>query len=76
METQSIAVHNQVRLLFDKLHLHQNYVRVEHEVTSVTHKYLKKMDCTIEENLNDLEVYGCDKANYEGVKDYMKKFFG
>ncbi len=63
LETQSYAIHNQVRLLFEGFNLSSHYIRVEQEINSQAHKCLKKLDCATEANMNDLEVFGREKSN-------------
>lgn len=75
LETQAFAIHNQVRLLFESFGLSSHYTRIEHKITSDTHQRLKKLDCATEANLNDLEVYGRNRADLEGVKSETIKIF-
>jgi patatin-like phospholipase/acyl hydrolase len=75
LETQAFAIHNQMRLLFESFGLSSHYTRIEHEITSETHQHLKELDCTTEANLNDLEVYGRNRADLEGVKIKTIKIF-
>ena len=75
LETQSYAIHNQMRLLFESFKIPSQYTRIEHEISSKTHSNLKKLDCTKEDNLNDLEVYGRNRADLEAVKNETIKIF-
>jgi patatin-like phospholipase/acyl hydrolase len=75
LETQSLAIHNQLRLLFQNLNLTSRYIRVEHDQISRSHNCLKTLDCATKANLNDLEVYGRERANIEGVKKQIIAFF-
>lgn len=75
LETQAVAIHNQMRLLFESFGLSSHYTRIEQEISSPTHQHLKELDCATEANINDLEVYGRNKADLEGVKSETINIF-
>jgi uncharacterized protein len=74
-ETQSLAIHNQINLLFNSMELGRQYIRIEEPLLSKSHKCLAKMDCANHVNLNDLEVLGRNRANYEGVRPDIINLF-
>jgi uncharacterized protein len=74
-EAQSLAIHNHIKLLFGSLKLGHQYIRIEDTFSSKSHKCLTKMDCANHVNLNDLEVIGRERANYEGVRKEIINLF-
>lgn len=72
---QSTAIHNHIKLLFDSLKLGHRYIRIEHILAGKSHDCLSKLDCSNQVNLNDLEVLGRERANYEGVKQEVINLF-
>jgi len=75
LDTQSVSIDNQIGLLFKHIGLENNYVRIEYQNTSDSHRCLQEMDCAIGSNLNDLEAYGRQKADTEGMNDNIIQFF-
>lgn len=74
LDTQSTAVHNQIRLLFDSQDLSDHYTRIEHSPNE-KQSSLKKLDCAKPANINDLEVLGRARADSESVHDNIMNFF-
>lgn len=60
MNTQSLAIHNQVKLLFNAQGLSHQYVRIDQPATG--RKSLQQLDCVTQSNLNDLERLGNGRA--------------
>ena len=60
---------------FEGFKLSSNYKRIEHEINSKPHHQLKELDCTKRDNLNDLEVYGRNRADLEAVKSETINIF-
>lgn len=75
LETQSVAEHHQIRLLFQSFDRSDSYVRIEENINGQNHNNMNKLDCATNTNLNDLEIYGYERANYEGVNENIIKFF-
>lgn len=75
LEAQSFAIHQQMRLLFNSLNMSSRYIRIEQDISSEAHRCLKELDCATKANLNDLEVYGHSKSDFEGVKKEIIAFF-
>jgi len=75
LDTQSISIDNQIKLLFKHIGLEKQYMRIEHQNTSGAHECLKEMDCATQTNLNDLEAYGRQQSNVEGVKHRIINLF-
>lgn len=74
MDTQSIAVHNQIQLLFGSKGLSDHYIRVQHKPNKHQNR-LRKLDFATPSNLNDLEALGRNKAESESRNNVIKKFF-
>lgn len=74
MDTQSIAVHNQIQLLFGSKGLSDHYIRIQHKPNK-HQKSLRKLDFATPSNLNDLEALGRSKAESESRNNVIKKFF-
>lgn len=73
MDTQSLAIHNQVKLLFETQGLEDHYTRIEHTV--IGNKSLQKLDCVNLSNLNDLETLGTSRAYTESNNTKVKHFY-
>lgn len=74
MDTQSIAVHNQIQLLFGSKGLSDHYIRIQHKPNKHQNS-LRKLDFATPSNLNDLEALGRNKAESESRNNVIKKFF-
>jgi len=74
MDTQSIAVHNQIQLLFGSKGLFDHYIRIQHKPNRHQNS-LRKLDFATPSNLNDLEALGRNKAESESRNNKVKKFF-
>ena len=74
MDTQSIAVHNQIQLLFSSKGLSDHYIRIQHKPNKRQNS-LKKLDVATFSNLNDLEALGRSRAESESRNNIVKKFF-
>ncbi len=73
MNTQSIAIHNQVKLLFEKQGLRDHYTRIEH--TASNNSSLQQLDCANRSNLNDLENLGNNRAYTESNNPSIRHFY-
>lgn len=73
MNTQSAAIHNQVRLLFKAQGLEHHYTRIEH--TALNNKLIQKLDCANRSNLNDLESLGNSRAYTESNNSSIKHYY-
>jgi len=73
MNTQSTAIHNQVKLLFEAQGLKDHYTRIEHKAPN--NKSIQKLDCANMSNLNDLESLGNSRAYIESNNSSIKHYY-
>ena len=73
MNTQSMAIHNQVQLLFKAQGLSHQYVRIDKPAAG--HKSLQQLDCVTQSNLNDLESLGNSRAYSVSSSSSVSQFY-